>query len=111
MLYRPALTPTPHRENDEVAIEYLCFVATHSYPRRRLHLHSGSQQSPELSCQPPLSASLCTTAPSSRPMPANGDWDFGRTATNIPHVAWSNQWLEWTVGLGRQLSVEALDER
>ena len=23
----------------------------------------------------------------------------------------SNQWLEWTVGLGGQLSVEALDER
>jgi hypothetical protein len=48
-------------------------------------------------------------------MPANDDWDFGRTAANIPQVRGiatiPNQWLEWTVGLGGQLSVEALDER
>jgi len=55
---------------------------------RLIHLHSRSQQSPELSCQLPLSASLCTTAPSWRPMPAIGDWYFGRTAANVPHVAW-----------------------
>ena len=47
-------------------------------------------------------------------LPLSG-WDFGRTAANIPHVAWYRnnlkQWLEWTVGLaiGWQLSVEALE--
>jgi len=83
-----------------------------------IHLHSGSQQSPKLSCQPPCFLPLrlpLYTAPSSGPMPANDDWDFGRTAANIPQVRGiatiPNQWLEWTVGLGGQLSVEALDER
>jgi len=68
---RKHCTDTAERTMGEVAIENISALW------RLIHLYTGSQQSPELSCQPPLSV-----------MSANGDWDFGRTAANIPHVAW-----------------------
>jgi len=63
---------------------------------------------------PPLR--LPTTSPSSGPMPAPATieslaaqpptYHLSRGITTIPDL-----WREWTVGLGGQLSVEALDER
>jgi Transcriptional activator of glycolytic enzymes len=59
--------------------------------------------------------SLPTAAPSSGPMPALATieslaaqpltYHLSRGITTIPDL-----WREWTVGLGGQLSVEALDE-
>ena len=75
----------------------------------------GSRRTHEPLCSlPPLC--LPTGAPSSGPMPAPTmieslaaqppTYHLSRGITTIPDL-----WREWTVGLGGQLSVEALDER
>jgi transcriptional activator of glycolytic enzymes GCR1 len=77
---------------------------------RLINLPSGSQQSPELSCQP--SYVLPLHLPRYYPMAIEilaeqpPTYHMSRGITTV-----SNQWLEWTVGVGGQLSVEALDER
>jgi Transcriptional activator of glycolytic enzymes len=75
-----------------------------------------AQEPPQLPlCSLPLPC-LPTAAPSSGPMPAPTaiellapeppTYQLSRGITTIPDL-----WREWTVGLGGQLSVEALDER
>jgi Transcriptional activator of glycolytic enzymes/Centromere DNA-binding protein complex CBF3 subunit, domain 2 len=71
-------------------------------------------QDPQPLCSPPLR--LPTASPSSGPMPAPTaieslaeqppKYSLSRNIATIPDL-----WREWTVGLGEQLSVEALDER
>jgi hypothetical protein len=73
-----------------------------------------AQESLPLCSLPPIR--LPTAGPSSGPMPAPATieslaaqpptYQLSRGITTIPDL-----WREWTVGLGGQLSVEALDER
>ena len=84
------------------------FNLTFTPSSRRAH------ESLPLSSLPPLR--LPTASPSSGPMPAPATieslaaqpptYHLSRGITTIPDL-----WREWTVGLGGQLSVEALDER
>ena len=92
----------------EVAIdsrEYLCFVAAHS-PSLRITAEPRTQLPTSPLRLPLYYSPLVETNACKRRL---GFWQNSRQHTTCRVV--SNQWLEWTVGLGGQLSVEALDER